>query len=174
MNNKKEKKMSQSSTIHEMGPALRTVRNPPFSSSSSFAASAASTAPAASAALSPEPGLCDSCHIRVPDSPLVRMLPCTHVLHLDCTVDRVLARSHCPLCTQYFHWVMLAFHEDAPFILNSSTAVFEHAVMRLNRLRLEAAPQNPDWQSDSESSGSQTSDSQAPASQPHYGSQAKA
>ena len=64
-----------------------------------------------------------SCNTRVPDSPLVHLQPCAHVLPLDCTIDRVLARTNCPLCRHRFRGVQIANHEDAPFVNQSRLAV---------------------------------------------------
>ena len=75
----------------------------------------------------------------MPDSPLVRLQPCAHVLYLDCTIDRVLARTNCPLCRHRFRGVQIANHEDAPFVNQSRLAISWRALVRLNRLRMEAA-----------------------------------
>ena len=105
--------------------------------------SSSSSSSSSAAAAAQLPGVCNLCGSRVPDSPLVRLQPCAHVVHLDCTIDRVLARTNCPLCRDRFRGAQIADNEDAQFVNRSRLAISWRALVRLNRMRMEAAAAQP-------------------------------
>ena len=93
----------------------------------------------------------------------MRLQPCAHVLHLDCTIDSVLAHTHCPLCRHRLRGFQLAIHEGSPFVKQDRLLISWHVLVRFNQLRMEAAASQPPA---SQPPASQPPNSQTSGSQP--------
>ncbi|KAF8249704.1 hypothetical protein K440DRAFT_205889 [Wilcoxina mikolae CBS 423.85] len=85
---------------------------------------------------------CDACNDYIDDCPLVHFLEpgiCNHIFHLDCLIDKVLARGKCPICRVTVRKAEMAKSHNKTFHLMKLVDIFEEGIMRANRRRLRVA-----------------------------------
>jgi hypothetical protein len=84
---------------------------------------------------------CDACNGHIDDCPMVHFLApatCNHVFHMDCLIDQVFARMHCPICRVEIRTAEMATDHYKAFRRMRLVDIFEEGIMRANLKRLRA------------------------------------